>query len=86
MHEKKERRCVACRTSKQQHEMLRVTKIAGEFELDPNQKMGGRGAYVCKNKDCIALTLKKRLFNKSFKCNLSQELYAKLEEYGQQNC
>ena len=86
MHEKKERRCVACRQSRQQQEMLRVAKIAGEFELDLNQKKGGRGAYVCKNKECITLTLKKRLFNKSFKCNLPQELYSKLEEYGQQNC
>lgn len=80
MHEKRERRCVACRNSKQQTELLRFAKISGTYTFDENQKLGGRGAYVCKNKDCIALTLKKHLFNKAFKCNLPQEVYSKLEE------
>ena len=80
MHEKKERRCVACRNSSCQDDMLRLARVSGVYQFDENQKMGGRGAYVCKNKDCMALTLKKRLFNKAFKCNLPQEVYLKLEE------
>lgn len=83
MHEKKDRRCVACRTNKQQQDMLRVTKIADAFEFDPTQKKGGRGAYVCKTKDCIELTRKKRLFNKAFKCNVPSEIYEGLEAYEQ---
>ena len=42
MHIKNERRCVACRQSKQQNDMLRVAKIGNEFHLDLKYKIGGR--------------------------------------------
>lgn len=83
MHNKFERRCVACRQTKPQSEMLRVTRINNEFMLDLNHKLGGRGAYVCKCANCIALTQKKHLLNKSFKTNVNEEIYSKLGEYEQ---
>ena len=81
MHLKTERRCVACRQTKPQKEMIRLAKINGDFQFDFLQKLGGRGAYVCNNPDCINLTLKKRLFNRAFKTNVNAEIYAKLEEH-----
>ena len=83
MHIKSERRCVACRESKQQQDMIRVCKINDTMQIDTQNKLGGRGAYVCKNKDCIELTIKKRLFNRSFKSNLDVQIYEKLGEYEQ---
>ncbi|MBR6779155.1 MAG: YlxR family protein [Clostridia bacterium] len=83
MHTKKERRCVACREPKQQSELLRVAKIDNEYIIDKKQKLGGRGAYVCLNKDCINLAIKKRAFNRAFKTNIDSELYVKLGEYEQ---
>ena len=85
MHIKQYRRCVACRNSKQQNEMLRIARINNEYVIDLDQKLDGRGAYVCKDNECIALTIKKRLLNKSFKTNLDVQIYDKLGEYEQNN-
>ena len=83
MHIKKERRCVVCRNNKQQSEMLRVAKIKEDFIIDLTQKLGGRGAYVCRCKACITQAIKKKAFNRSFKLNIGEDLYKKLGEYEQ---
>lgn len=85
MHIKQERKCVACKTCKQQREMLRVARINNEYLIDEDHKLGGRGAYVCRSNQCIALTIKKKLLNRSFKCNLDEEIYKKLGDYEQNN-
>lgn len=85
MHEKYFRRCVACRNSFNQLDMIRLAKINGDYLFDFANKLGGRGAYVCKNADCLALTIKKHLFNRAFKTNLPNEIYGQLEEYAQNN-
>lgn len=85
MHVKQERRCVACRENKQQHEMLRIARIYQDYVFDENNKLGGRGAYVCRDKKCIDLTIKKKLLNKAFKSNVNVEIYEKLGEYEQNN-
>lgn len=85
MHIKKERRCVACHNNFLQDEMLRICKMEDKVFIDLNQKAGGRGAYVCKNKQCLGLAIKKKLFNRSFKENLNQSIYEKLGEYEKNN-
>lgn len=85
MHIKQNRRCVACRESKQQNDMLRIARINGEYVIDLNNKLDGRGAYVCKDHKCLDLTIKKKLLNKSFKTNLDVQIYEKLGEYEQNN-
>ena len=85
MHIKQERRCVACRECKQQNDMLRIARIQNEYLIDIYNKLGGRGAYVCKDRKCIDLAIKKKLLSKSFKTNLNNEIYLKLGEYEQNN-
>lgn len=85
MHLKQSRRCVACRATKLQNEMLRIAKIGEEFIIDEKNKFGGRGAYVCKDKACIDLTIKKKLLNRAFKMNVDSDIYSKLGEYEQNN-
>ena len=85
MHIKKERKCVACKQNKQQNEMLRIAKISNGYVFDEQNKIGGRGAYVCKNNSCIQNTIKKKLFNRSFKTNIDSKIYEELEKYEQNN-
>ena len=85
MHIKQERRCVACRQNKQQKEMLRIAKIDDNYFIDKNHNLDGRGAYVCLNSNCINLTIKKKLLNRSFKSNLDIQIYEKLGEYEKNN-
>ena len=83
MHIKQERRCVACKDSKQQNKMLRIARIDNKYMLDIVNNLGGRGAYVCKDKHCIELTIKKKLLNRAFKINLDAYIYEQLGEYEQ---
>ena len=85
MHIKQERRCVACRENKQQNEMLRIARVNNNYLIDEKHILGGRGAYICANKKCVELTIKKRLLNKSFKSNIDIQIYEKLGEYEQNN-
>ena len=62
IHTKQVRRCVACRECKHQCEMIRLTKFDNQIYIDKKNSLGGRGAYVCKNEECIKLAVKKKLF------------------------
>ncbi len=75
------RTCIACREMKPKKEMLRVVKTAeGEIFADPTGKAAGRGAYVCSNPDCLKKVEGKKLLNKAFSTNVSQEVYLGVEE------
>lgn len=60
------RMCVACREMKEKEELFRVVFSGGAL-IDKEGKMQGRGAYVCKNADCITLSEKKKSFERAFK-------------------
>ena len=83
MHIKQERRCVACKANKQQNEMLRVARVKNEYFLDLNNILGGRGAYICNNSDCINQTIKKKHLNRAYKTNVGENIYIILGEYEQ---
>ncbi|MBR1988133.1 MAG: YlxR family protein [Clostridia bacterium] len=85
MHTKFERKCIACRNNFQQKEMLRIAKIDNQILIDEKGKLGGRGCYICKNEQCFSLMMKKRLLNRAFKMNITQEVYDKLGEYAENN-
>lgn len=85
MQSKQMRRCVSCRESFNQNELLRICKQKDELFIDINQKMGGRGAYICKNKQCLQNAIKKKALNRAFKSNLDNEIYVQLGEYEQNN-
>lgn len=42
-----ERSCVACRRKRPQPELLRLARTPDGLRLDPQRRLGGRGAYVC---------------------------------------
>ena len=76
------RQCLGCNEHRPKKELIRVVRSPeGEISLDFNGKKSGRGAYICKNKDCVDLVIKKRLLNRAFKSNLDLEVYNQLGDY-----
>ena len=60
----KQRMCVSCRIVQNKAAMLRVVKkLDGNFDIDISGKEQGRGAYICKNLECIKKATKKHLFD-----------------------
>lgn len=75
------RMCIACREEKPKKEMLRIVKnAAGEISIDFSGKLAGRGAYICDRAECIAKLKKYKLLHKTFSCDVSEEVYSRVEE------
>ena len=75
------RQCVGCGEMKEKREMLRILKTAeGEICLDTTGKKNGRGAYICRNRECLQKARRNRGLERSFKTSISGEVYDALEE------
>ena len=79
------RMCVGCREMKEKKELIRVVRSPeGEVSLDPIGKKPGRGAYVCRNADCLKRAIKQKQLERQLDVTLPPEtaeaLTAALEE------
>lgn len=75
------RQCVGCGEMKGKKEMLRVLKTPeGEICLDTTGKKNGRGAYICRQKECLQKARKNKGLERSFKMSISPESYDMLEK------
>lgn len=70
-----QRMCIACRTMYAQDTLIRIVNENGAAVLDMEKKRFGRGAYICKNPDCIKKARKKQMIERHLKCPASSELY-----------
>ena len=49
-----QRMCIVCRQMFDKADLIRVVKNKeGNFFVDTTGKMAGRGAYLCKNEECL---------------------------------
>lgn len=69
------RRCVVCRNSRPQAELIRFFKDeSGRWQLDKTRKSGGRGAWLCKETpNCHKLKALGRFF-RADAVSVAQEL------------
>ena len=70
-----ERMCVACRSMKPKNELIRVVRNGDGITLDMSQKLAGRGAYICKNAECVKAAQKRRALSRHFKTAVGDEIY-----------
>ena len=74
------RMCIACRTMKAKDELIKIVKTENGAEIDKDQNKFGRGAYVCKNKECIKAMEKRRSLSKHFKMQIDNRIYEELDK------
>ena len=73
---KPERTCMACNEQKEKQELLRIVKSKdGIIEVDLTGKKNGRGAYICKNEDCLKKLMKSKRLERVFEKEISSDLY-----------
>ena len=73
------RMCTGCGEMFDKRELVRVVKSPeGEVSLDLTGKKAGRGAYVCKNADCLKKARKKRAIERAFSMQIDDEIYIRL--------
>lgn len=82
------RMCTGCGEMKPKKELVRVVKAPGsedggappEISLDLTGKKPGRGAYLCRDAECLRKARKQRRLERAFSCKISDEVYDRLEE------
>ncbi len=75
------RMCTGCGEMFDKRTLVRVVKSPeGEISLDLTGKKSGRGAYVCKNAECLKKARKKKAFERAFGVSIEDEIYEKMQE------
>ena len=69
------RKCCACGKIVDRNNLIRIMKDnkTGEIIINPSNKQFGRSSYLCKDKDCLKLAIKKKRFK-----TYSQEIIEKI--------
>lgn len=70
-----ERMCVACRQMKPKSELIRIVKNGDAVLIDGSGKKSGRGAYICKNAECVKTAKSRRALSRHFKTAVPESFY-----------
>ena len=74
------RTCLGCMAKKNKHEMFRfILRDDSSVFLDREQKSPGRGAYLCPDKNCLDIAIKKNQFARAFRQNILKSSYEQLK-------
>ena len=75
-----QRQCVGCRTMKDKKALVRIVKTPeGEICVDATGKKSGRGAYVCRDPQCLKKARKSRALDRMLEVSIPDEVYEALE-------
>ena len=75
------RQCTGCREMKPKRELIRVVRAPdGGISLDFRGKAPGRGAYVCRDVQCLKKAIKSRAPERAFGVEIPQEVYDALTQ------
>ena len=75
------RQCLGCREMKPKRELIRIVRPPeGEVSLDFKGKAPGRGAYLCRNPECLKRAVKGRAIERAFSTQIPSEVYDRLLE------
>ncbi len=80
------RKCMGCNESKPKKELVRIVKAPdGELSTDLTGKKNGRGAYICKNAECLKKARKAKRFERIFECSIPDSVYEEAERLFNEN-
>lgn len=75
------RQCTGCGERKPKGQLIRVVRTPeSNIVLDYTGKQNGRGAYICKNGDCLCLAVKKKRLENNLGVVIPQEIYERLKK------
>ncbi len=75
------RKCTGCGEMKPKKELVRVVKTPeDEILMDLTGRKNGRGAYICRDVECLKKARKSKRIEKSFQCSIPDEVYDKMEQ------
>jgi predicted RNA-binding protein YlxR (DUF448 family) len=77
--------CIVCKVKTNKRDLIRLVRTQfGRVEVDRNNRIQGRGAYLCYSQLCWEGALKKNRLDHKLKGPLSTEDRLVLQEFAQQ--
>ena len=75
------RMCVGCREMQEKRSLLRIVKSPeGAISFDRVGKAPGRGAYICRSKDCLDKAVRQRQLERALETKIEQAVFSQLME------
>ncbi len=75
------RQCLGCREMKPKKELVRVVRSPeGTVSVDLRGKAPGRGAYVCRDAQCLKKALRSKALSRSLEVEIPPEIYDTLTQ------
>ena len=75
------RMCVGCREMKEKRSLMRIVKSPeGVISFDRVGKAPGRGAYVCRSKECLDRAVRQRQLERALETKIDEQVFAQLRE------
>ena len=76
-----QRKCIACQERDSKKGLIKIVQNKeGQIFLNSIGKANGRGAYICKDAECLKKAIKSKALNRAFKIEVPNEVYENLLE------
>lgn len=76
-----QRMCTGCGNMKNKKDLIRVVKNKeGEISIDLIGKKPGRGAYICRDVECLNKAIKTKRLEKNLDEKIDEGIYDKLKD------
>lgn len=82
------RRCAACgqRADKRVADLIRIALPKnGQAQIDPDGTIPGRGAYVCRNRECVERLCRTRRLSRLLRGEVPEAVYEDLRREAERN-
>lgn len=67
--------CVGCREMKEKRELIRIVRTPeGTVVMDPSGKKSGRGAYVCRDAECLRRAIRQKQLERQLEIPITEEI------------
>ena len=75
------RMCTGCMQMKPKKELIRVVKSPeGDVSVDLTGKKSGRGAYICKDTECLEKAVKAKRIGRNLEVTIDETILNSLKE------
>lgn len=75
------RQCLGCREHRPKRELVRIVRSPeGVVSLDFSGKANGRGAYLCRNPECLKRAVKANALERAFSAKVPDEVIERLSK------
>ncbi len=73
------RQCVGCRERRPKRELIRIVRAPdGAVILDCSGKANGRGAYLCRNTECLRKAVRSNALERVLDAKVSEDVLTRL--------